>query len=219
VIVQWKAMERNMHLGQTASYLALVLNRPEPTTKMLSRLLREGDWTKKGPRGRNAPHIDSNELSSFLTAFMCCPDSPAVAMERLPHFVNLPLDTDNDTDATFGTAFSILLDRLAKETWDEVRAKNWSVSLYVDMSATTISADPYEGSDIPHEEHVFSALVHAPDDQPMKDSMPYSGGLEFSSKLRCFTLFRIAKVILAGEIDPLGEITRSLENDALGDEA
>ncbi|MCE8548313.1 hypothetical protein KBY25_21070 [Ruegeria pomeroyi] len=203
-----------MHLGQTASFLALVLNRPEPTTRMLSRLLREGEWIKKGSRGRNAPHIDGPELSSFLIAFMCCPDSPAVAMERLPHFASLPLDSETGTKATFAKGLALLLERLAKETWEEAQGKKWSVSLYVDMSAATISADPSEESEIAPEEHVFSALVEAPDDQPIKDALPYFGGLETSSKIRDFTLFRIAKVILAGEPDPLDEIKKSLEDDA-----
>lgn len=203
-----------MHLGQTASFLALVLNRPEPTTKMLSRLLREGGWIRKGPRGRNAPHIDSTELSSFLTAFMCCPDSPAVAMERLPHFSNLPRDGEPGAKVTFGKGLAILLDRIAGETWDEVCAKHWSVSLFLDMSAANIIAEPPEESGISPEEHWFSAPIETSDDQPMKDNLPYFGGLETSSKIRALTLFRIAKVVLANEPDPLDEIGKSFEEEA-----
>lgn len=195
-----------MHLGQTASFLAIALNRPEPTVKMLSRLLREGNWVRKGPRGRNAPHLDSTALSNFLIAIMCCPDSPAVAMERLPHFVNLPLDGDTQNETTFGSGLSILLDRLAGETYEEMRDKNWSVSLYVDMSSAQITADPSEESEIAPEEHFFSALNRSQDDQPLKDILPFWGGIEFSSKLRSLTLFRIAKVILANAPDPLEEI-------------
>lgn len=195
-----------MHLGQTASYLAEVFNRPEPTVKMLSRLLREGGFIKKGSRGRNAPHIDSNELSSFLIAFMCCPDSPAVAMQRLPHFASLPLDSEKNTDVRFDRALAILLDRLAGETWEEAREKSWSASLYVDMSAASITAQPVDESKIPPEEHMFSAWEGALNDQPLKETLPYFGGFESSCRIRDFTLFRIAKVVLADHPDPLPEI-------------
>lgn len=191
-----------MHLGQTASFLAEILNRPEPTSIMLSRLLRERGWMTKGPRGRNAPHVSSLELASFLTAYMCCPDSPAVAMDRLPHFFNLPLDSFENPEATFGQSFALLLDRLSQETWDDVFQKNWSVSLFVDASATKIAADPVGKNQHLSEEHVFTGVLNIPNDQPILESLPYHGGLEISTKMDCPTLFRIAKIVLAGEPDP-----------------
>lgn len=197
-----------MHLGQTATVLADLLNRPEPKTKMVSRLLRENGWIRKGPRGRNAAHIDSMELAGFIIAFMACPDSPAVAMERLPHFAALPLE--DAPEVTFQKGLATLLDRISGEDWPDVRAKGWRTSLAVDMSNADILADPTEGSGVGAEAHYFSSLVTAPDDRPMIDSLPFFGGLQSFSKIDTLTLFRIAKMILADEPDPLEEISKSM---------
>lgn len=205
-----------MHLGQTAAYLAEVMNRPEPTVQIVARRLREHEWVRKGARGRNAPHINSMELARFLIALMASPDSPALAMERLPHFADLPLDDDGERSATFAAAFAMLLERIAKETWQEVQAKSWSVTLSVDVSAASISADVDEGSEVAPEEHHFTAMLTADPSAPLKDAFPYYSGLEELRTIRCHTLFRIAKVVLADEPDPLDAMTASTlgEGDA-----
>ena len=195
-----------MHLGPTASFLANALNRPEPSVQMLRRLLRENDKIKKGPRGKNSSHVDSATLSTFVIALMCCPDSPAVALSRLDHFAELRLDTETNTDATFSQELAMLLDRLAGETWDEAKAKNWQVIVSVDMSSAMIEADPHDGSDAAPEEHFFNSMMDARHDHAAIELLPYYGGLEFQSSIRCSTLFRIAKVVLANEADPLTEI-------------
>ena len=199
-----------MHLGQTAAYLAEVMNRPEPTIQIVARRLREFEWVRKGARGRNAPHLNSTELARFLIALMASPDSPALAMERLPHFAALPLDDDRERSGTFATALAMLLDRIAEETWEDVRAKNWGVTLTVDVSAASIWADPDEGSEVAPEEHHFTAMLTADPSAPLRDAFPYHSGLEELRTIRCHTLFRIAKVALADEPDPLDAIAASL---------
>lgn len=199
-----------MHLGQTASFLASVLNRPEPKTKMVARLLREGGHVRKGGRGPSAPHTNSQELASFLIAIMASPDSPSTGLERLPHFATLPLDPDVGKDMAFLDALALLLDRLSGETWEKVQAKHWHVTLDVGYSRAEI-LETFQTNEGPDEKaHTFAAFFRTPDDEPVISNMPYFGGLDFASSVGCSTLFRIAKVVLAGEDDPWPKIADAL---------
>lgn len=203
-----------MHLGQTASFLAKVINRPEPTVQMVGRLLREGEWVKKGARGRNAPHISSRDLSNFLIALMCCPDSPAIAMERLPHFAGLPLDYEGQQRRTFSEGLSLLLEDMASKNWAKTKAKNWVVTVAIDLSSASMIASPADESEEFPEDHYFTSLIDAEADASAKDSTPFFGGLETTVALKCYTLFRIAKVVLAGTVDPLPEMSASYEGES-----
>lgn len=200
-----------MHLGQTASFLAHVFNRPEPTVKMLSRHLREAGWIKKGARGVNAPHTDSADLSAFLIAFLSCPDSPAIAMERLPHFHGLSLETDIEQSVTFGHAVATLLERIAGMSWERTKEESWSVSVAVDLSSATIAASPAENSDKKAEYHLFGSIVDGTDHLEFDDLLPYFGALKSTTTIDCLGLFHIAKAVLAGENDPLMDLTDKLE--------
>lgn len=201
-----------MHLGPTSAFLAQVFNRPEPTLQMLGRLLRDSpdQWVKKGGRGRSGHHLESIELARFIVAFMACPDSPAQALDRLPHFAGLLLDSDNGHQATFAEALSILLERLASENWKKARDKDWTVQVAVDISSASISEDHGTGDDVTTTEHYFSSLVGAKVDSPMSESLPYRSGLRSSVAVGWITLVRIAKVVLANEPDPMDEITREI---------
>lgn len=191
-----------MHLGQTATFLSGILNRQEPTVQMVARLMREKGWAPKGARGKHAPHIDDRSLANFLIAMMACPDAPSIAMQRLPHFSNLPLDRGGAEHITFAEALAVLLRRLAAETWQEAQVKGWCVILNLHfLSAEIVAVFEEDGV---REEHLFAPVFD--DERPAIDSMPYFGGLEVTSKVRGFTLFRIAKVVLAGDPDPIDEI-------------
>lgn len=194
-----------MHLGQTATFLAAVMNRPEPTLKVVSRLLREGDWVRTGPRGRNAPHLTADELTSFLLAIMASPDSPAIGLERLEHFRNLPLEDDATGKATLGQAITLLLERLAKDSLKQSASKLWRVVLSVDLSIAMIGERFWDesGSEYIEKEHYFSALVNADPSEPVVKAMPFHGGMGIQISVPWFTLIRIAKVVLANEPDPL----------------
>lgn len=202
-----------MHLGQTAAKLAEILMMSEPTTRVVSRLMREAEWVQTGARGRNAPHLTSLELARFLIALMAS-ESPAAAVERLAHFAKLPIDSENGQKVTFEEALSILLDRLAKESWEEARAKDWSVTLDLAWSRATITTDPPESSGVSHEEHTFASYVQARDDDPAINSLPYFGGLERVAEVGLIALFRLAKMVLADDDDPLFEIKRHFEQNS-----
>lgn len=205
-----------MHLGPTSAFLAQVFNRPEPTLQMLGRLLRDSpdQWVKKGGRGRSGHHLESIELARFIVAFMACPDSPAQALDRLPHFAALLLDSDNGTSATFAEALAMLLERLATDDWASARERNWSVKIGIDLSTASITEDHDEEEDEDEDdktiEHYFSSLVAANDDAPMIDALPYHGGLRCTVEIGWITLFRIAKVVLANEPDPHDVIIREI---------
>lgn len=199
-----------MHLGQTATFLASVFNRPESKMQMLARLLREdaGPWVPKGGRGRSAPHLDSRELASLIIAMMACPDSPAQALDRLPHFAALQAETDDGSKMSFLDAFSILLTRLATESWRDAMARYWSVLLSVDLSTATISETlTVDGEDLVKSHDFWPELKNDGHDRP------YWSGLSAMVELRWLTLFRIAKVVLANESDPLDEICAALPGE------
>lgn len=196
-----------MHLGQTASYLAFVFNRPEPTMQMLARLLRDdqGQWVKKGGRGRSAHHLDSRELASFIIAMMACPDSPAQALDRLPHFAALQLDTDDGRKVTFQDALALLLTRLSRDPWKDAWERQWSVVISIDLSAAKISETSIFEDASEVIEHTFMPhLEHGGHDRP------YWGGLSVIVQVGVGTLFRIARVVLANEADPVDEIIAAL---------
>lgn len=194
-----------MHLGQTASFLAKVMNRPDPSMKMLSRLLRDSDRVRKGPRGRNAPHLNSEELAEFLIAFMASPDSPATGLDRLPHFRDLPLDAEDAKGRTFGQALAMVLGRLADESAKEAMRKAWRVTISIQHSAAVIEErlQDNETGGLVEVDHQFSSSIHADPNEPAIAAMPYYGGLDITVTLRWFTLFRIAKAVLGNEPDPL----------------
>lgn len=195
-----------MHLGQAADFLATVLSRSAPSVRMVSRILREGGWIEKGARGRNAPHLSPAEVARFLIALMCAPDSPTLASERLPHFLAL---SHEKGQATFGEAVAILLERLARDDWQDAMARDWALNIAIDRSAATIrESHPAEEAEPIY--HAFGGLFTAPDDQPLRDAMPYFGGLEITVATDWLTLVRIAKVTLANEPDPVEEIAAAL---------
>lgn len=201
-----------MYLGQTATYLSELFNRPEPTLQMLARLLRDApeQWIKKGGRGRSAHHLTSAELSNFLTAYMTSPDSPALAIERLPHFSGLQLDSENGHKSTFGEAFALLLDRISVEGWTQAREKAWKVTIAIDMSIASISEYFSEDGGGDTVTHVFLPDVGFDDDSAGQPAFPYHGGLATTVEIGWFALVRIAKVILAGAPDPADEITHEI---------
>ncbi len=195
-----------MHLGQTATYLADVLNRPEPKMKMFARLLREAEHVEKGGRGKSAPHMSAKSLAAFLIAIMASPDSPATGVGRLTHFAKLLCDPKKKKDATFQDALALLLERLKSETWDEVEERSWTVAMRIGFSSAEIVE--WLGPEDDRQERSYSFLSSwtSDDNVPAIQNMPYFGGLDVSSSMDCITLFRIAKVILADEEDPLPEI-------------
>lgn len=202
-----------MHLGQTAAFIAEVFNRPEASVLVVSRLLREGGWITKGPRGRNAPHLSADELAVFLLAVMCSPDSPATGMSRLPHFHQLRKEDDETGQQTLGKTLALLLSRIASETNDQARKKGWTISVSIDMSmamVTELFPQP-DGEESKQKVHHFSSLVGADPDTPIKEAMPFYGGLEFRVTLPWFTLLRIAKVVIANEPDPLTALAARVE--------
>lgn len=198
-----------MHLGQAADFLAHVLNRPAPSVRMVSRILREGGWIKKGARGRNAPHLSADELACFLVALMCAPDSPALSAERLPHFMALPHE---EGQATFGRAVAMLLDRLARDSLQDSCARNWAATIDIHHSAAMIGESPPEDAE-DRIQHHFGAILAAPDDKPLRDALPYAGGLEVSVTAHWLTLVRIAKAVLGNEADPINEIAAMMFPD------
>ena len=206
------ALVETMHLGQTATYLAELFNRPEPTLQMLARLLRDApeQWVKKGGRGRSAHHLTNVELSNFLIAYMACPDSPALAIERLPHFSSLQLQSETGHKATFGEAFALLLARLAGEKWTSAREKSWKVIIGIDMSTASICEDFEDGDEIRTVDHVFFPDFDADDDNAGQTLFPFYSGLGTTVQIDWFPLVRIAKVILAGEPDPHTELMREI---------
>ena len=112
---------------------------------------------------------------------------------------------------TFSGALAMLLDRLAGETWEESWKLLWQVSLDVSFSRAEIS-EVHQSDDGPVTlSHVFAAYWVTPADVPATRDMPYFGGLEFSSSVRSLTLFRIAKVVLAGDPDPMPQISEYFE--------
>lgn len=180
---------------------------------MLARLLRDApeQWVKKGGRGRSAHHLDSRDLACFIIAMMACPDSPALALDRLPHFAALPYDSKKKSHkATFAEALALILQRIAREDWEAAQGKDWSVKVAIHTSTALISENFGEGEDASTVEHYFSSLVDAAPDEPMKNAVPYYSGLSCIVEIDCITLFRIAKVVLENEADPLGEMLRSL---------
>ena len=200
-----------MHLGQAAKFLAEVLNRPASAVRTLSRVLREGGWIEKGARGRNAPHLSAQEMARFLIALMCAPDSPALAAERLPHFLALP----HEGGRAFDEVVAVLLERVAREDWRDARTKGWVVEISVDTSTGIIQ----ENHPNAHEEpirHGFSVVGGAADDAPLRDAMPYFGGLMITVAADWLTLVRVAKVALAGEPDPLVEICAAILSEPEG---
>lgn len=201
-----------MHLGQTATYLATVMNRPEASLKLVSRLLREAGWVRKGPRGRNAPHLSADELASFILTIMCAPDSPATAMERLPHFHSLPLEDDETGKRTFGRGLGVLLARLAAESADEAERKMWRVVLSIDLSMAVIEERFWNKKDSEYDlvEHCFSALISANPQESVLNSMPFHSGMGIHISVPWFTLFRIAKTVLENEPDPLPALAARL---------
>lgn len=194
-----------MHLGQSAVHLAKVMGRPEPTLMIFARLLRNGGWIRIGGRGRSASHLSAEELSRFVIAIMAAPDSPAIGVDRMPHFYDLPLDDDRTPGMTFGRALAAVLDRLAAESGEEAARKEWHVMMSIPFSTALIVerfADDEDGEP-QREEHQFSSMVNADPHEPATACMPYYGGLDISVSLRWFTLFRIAKAVLGNEPDPL----------------
>lgn len=191
-----------MHLGQTATFLAQVFNRPEPTLQMLARLLRDApeQWVKKGGRGRSAHHLESKELSNFIVAMMACPDSPAQALDRLPHFASLSPDPEAGHKSNFGDALAILLERLAAGDLRSACERNWRVTLAVDISSASIMEDHQTDDGRETKEHFFGFMTY----------MPYRGGLSCTVQLHWTTLFRIAKVVLANDSDPLDEVAQAI---------
>lgn len=205
-----------MHLGQTAAYLAKLFNRPEPTLQMLARLLRDSpeQWIKKGGRGRSAHHLTSKELANFLIAYMSCPDSPALAIERLPHFSGLLLDSENGHKSTFGEAFALLLERVAHDEWREAREKNWKVQIAIDISTASIREDFHGESCDPDEaqilEHIFYPDFDLDDAGEKPDPFPFYSGLATTVKLDWLPICRIAKVVLTTEPDPHDDLMREV---------
>jgi hypothetical protein len=168
----------------------------------MSRLLREGGFVQKGARGKNAPHLSSRDLAHFLIAYLACPDSPTLAVERLPHFAALPYAQDGMAGVTFADALARLLDRLSKETWAEANACRWEVRIRVNYSYAAIMEAHGENEVV----HPFSSLHASPPERDMRDYLPYAGGLNQTHELTAFTLYRIARVILGNVADPMDEI-------------
>lgn len=209
-----------MHLGQTATNLALIFNRPEPSTKMVSRLLREGDYTQKGARGRNAPHLSSRELSDFLTALMCSPDSPATGVERLAHFREMRELDSQESNRTFGVGFARLLERLAASTLQDAVSERWQVTIDVSSSAASIQGRPIERPvDESHfeEEYLFAALFSSDGDEPVEQVFPYLSGLEQITRIGWRDLYRVSKVVLGNEDDPLDDIVSFFSEQSRGE--
>lgn len=206
------ALVETMHLGQTATYLAELFNRPEPTLQMLARLLRDApeQWIKKGGRGRSAHHLTNVELSNFLIAYMACPDSPALAIERLPHFSSLQLESETGHKSTFGEAFALLLTRMAGEKWSNARDKSWKVIISIDMSTASICEDFDKDDESCTLDHVFFPDFDASDDNAGQSPFPFYSGLGTTVEIGWLPLVRIAKVILAGEPDPHAELMREI---------
>lgn len=196
-----------MHLGQTATFLASVFNRPEPKMQLLARLLREdpGTWVPKGGRGRSAPHLDGRELASLIIAMMACPDSPTQAYDRLPHFAALQTETDDGSTVSLLDAVARLLTRLSRDSWRDAMARDWSVLLSVDLSTARITETPTVDGEARVIEHDF-----CPEVKNDGHDRPYWSGLSAMVQLHWITLVRIAKVALANEPDPLDEICAAL---------
>ena len=196
-----------MQLGPAVTYLAEILNYPEPSAQVVKRLLREDGWTTKGARGRHAPHVNATELAALIIAMMVA-EQPAMALDRFRHFAALEHD-ERYPGKTFLEVLALLLGRLAGEDWHKTKDSGWNVTIYVNWSAASI--DTREGTEDaegdPRAVHEF----HAKDDQPR----PYFRGVERTARLNWHDLSRVAKVILAGEPDPLPEISNAI----LGEEA
>lgn len=197
-----------MYLGQTATFLAQVFNRPEPTLQMLARLLRDSPepWVKKGGRGRSAHHLDSREVAHFIIAMMSCPDSPAQAVARLPHFASLRLDEEGEQTRSFVEGVDLMLTRLASGDWIAAKKKNWSVTIAIDLSSASISEKVAVMGEDQVIEHLFFPASFEDIYQPIENTRPYRSGLSTTVKIEAVTLFRIAKVVIMNEADPLDEI-------------
>lgn len=184
-----------MQLGPAVTHLAEILNYPEPSAQVVKRLLREGGWTTKGARGRHAPHVNATELASLVIAMMVA-EQPAMGFERFPHFAALEHD-DRYPGKTFLEVLALLLERLAGEDWHKTKDSGWNVTIHVNWSMASIdmrdeTVDAAENTIAVHE-------FWGEPDQPL----PYFRGVERTARLGWINLCRIAKVILAGEADPL----------------
>ena len=195
-----------MQLGPAVTRLAEILNYPEASAQVIKRLLREDGWTTKGARGRHAPHVNATVLSALIIAMMVA-EQPGMALDRFRHFAALEHD-ERYPGKTFLEVLALLLERLAGEDWQKTKDSGWNVTIHVNWSMASI--DTHEGTEDaegdPRPVHAFSVQ----DDQPR----PYFRGVERTARLNWYDLSRAAKIILAGEADPLREILEALAPEA-----
>lgn len=198
-----------MHIGQASIFLAEVMRRPASTSKNMSSGLRMHGYLRTGARGRHAPHLTSDELSHLLIGYLVAPDSPALALRKVPHFASLPIDSDANPYMTFAPALALLLDRLSKEDAEKAKACDWEVAVALDISCASIR-EYVDGVEMVH---FFSSLARPVSDTEFRDDLPYASPLRETRSMSWITLYRVARVVLAKQPDPIDEILTIRERE------
>jgi hypothetical protein len=200
-----------MHINQAADFIAIALNRPAPTMRMIARMGKVAGYLRSGARGVNAPHMNAHDLASFIIMLMSAPDSPAAGLARYEHFSKLAWHDEDGNPKTeispnFHMGLVLLLEKIAEQTFEVAESKHWNVTLSLNISRATIYEQfPDAAEDEDHERtHWFWKVVDDPK-RPAINYMPYFG-LGVEVELSLLPMFRMCKVILKGEDDPLPHI-------------
>ena len=190
-----------MHIGQALNLVAGALAIPEPTMKMVGRIIRDNGYVNSGPRGRNAPHMTFLEVARMIIAATVS-ESPAQGVDRLPHYAALPLVTDHGPEGmTFEKALALLLERLAEEDSATIYERRWTVEINVTYSWAVIETSRHETDRNSPEMHIFSENDGGDLSKPWIDQikLPYFSPVERTVKLSFLPLAVIAKGLVGEE--------------------